>query len=114
MPSSFPLTRRIEPGADRYPGRGPHGPALRLASRRHPVPAQHGRCADAHLGCPCRGDATIHQDRAAEIIEARAKAGEQVECPECGGPATPLQIVTWGHCRPCHTADSRSIQPLRW
>ena len=36
------------------------------------------------------------------------------ECPECGGPATPLHIVMWGHCRPCHTADSRSIQPLRW
>ncbi len=49
-----------------------------------------------------------------EVTEARARSQEVVECPECGGQATPLQIVTWGHCRPCHTANSRSIQPLRW
>ncbi|MGY2129444.1 hypothetical protein [Blastococcus sp. SYSU DS0617] len=49
-----------------------------------------------------------------EITEARAKAQEPVECPECGGPATPVHIVSWGHCRPCRTANSRSIQPLRW
>ncbi|MFQ1003216.1 hypothetical protein [Modestobacter sp. SSW1-42] len=37
-----------------------------------------------------------------------------VECPECGAPSSPARIATWGHCRACRTADSRSIQPLRW
>jgi hypothetical protein len=75
---------------------------------------QHGRCAEAHLGCPCRGDETIHEQRSAQLAEARADEEGPQACPECGGPATPVQIVTWGHCRPCRTAQSRSIQPLRW
>jgi hypothetical protein len=81
---------------------------------RHPVPVQSGRCAEAHLGCPCRGDASIHEERSREIAEARAHAGETVECPECGGTTSPLSIVTWGHCRACRTAQSREIYPLRW
>jgi len=82
--------------------------------RRHPVPVPSARCADTHLGCPCRGDATIHEARAREISDARAAASESVECPECGEQSAPLSVVTWGHCRACRTAQSRDIYPLRW
>ena len=81
---------------------------------RHPVPVQAGRCVEAHLGCPCRGDASIHEERSKEISEARAHAGEAVDCPECGAATTPLNIVSWGHCRACRTAQSREMYPLRW
>ena len=73
-----------------------------------------GRCADTHLGCTCKGNQAIHDERARQVTEARAQAGEGVECPECGGPATPLSIVTWGNCRACRTAQSRQTHPLRW
>jgi hypothetical protein len=81
---------------------------------RHPVPVQAGRCVEAHLGCPCRGDASIHEERSRDISEARAHAGEAVDCPECGAATSPLNIVKWGHCRTCRTAQSREIYPLRW
>ena len=81
---------------------------------RHPVIVQAGRCAEAHLGCPCRGDASIHEERSKEISEARAHAGDLVDCPECGAATTPLNIVSWGHCRACRTAQSREMYPLRW
>jgi hypothetical protein len=73
-----------------------------------------GRCEEAHLGCPCRGDETIHEERSRALAEARADSAEAVECPECGGPTTPLAIVSWGNCRACRTAHSRSTHPLRW
>ena len=73
-----------------------------------------GRCAEAHLGCPCRGDQTIHEARSKEISEARAAAHESVECPECGEASSPLSVTTWGHCRACRTAQSREMYPLRW
>ena len=73
-----------------------------------------GRCAEAHLGCPCRGDEAIHEERSRELREARATADLPVECPECGSPTTPLSIVSWGNCRACRTAHSRSTHPLRW
>ena len=73
-----------------------------------------GRCADAHLGCPCRGDAAIHEERAKAITEARAHPEELVDCPECGTPTSQLSIVTWGHCRACRTSGSREMYPLRW
>jgi hypothetical protein len=82
--------------------------------RRHPVATTHGRCAEAHLGCPCRGDQSIHEERSSAIAEARAHGQDVVDCPECGGPTTPLNIVTWGHCRACRTAQSREMYPLRW
>ncbi len=65
-----------------------------------------GRCAEAHLGCPCRGDALIHEQRSREMTEARDRSQERVDCLECGA-ATPLTIVTWGNCRACRTAQSR-------
>jgi hypothetical protein len=74
----------------------------------------HGRCAEAHLGCPCRGDQSIHEERSQAIADARAEGQQAVDCPECGGPTTPLSIVTWGHCRVCRTAQSREMYPLRW
>jgi hypothetical protein len=74
----------------------------------------HGRCAEAHLGCPCRGDQSIHEERSQAIAEARAHGQDVVDCPECGAPTTPLNIVTWGHCRSCRTAQSREMYPLRW
>jgi hypothetical protein len=55
----------------------------------------------------------VHEERSREIGDA-AQAGELVDCPECGEPSSPLRIVTWGHCRACRTADSRSKRPLRW
>ena len=73
-----------------------------------------GLCADAHLGCPCRGDSARHQERAQQIAEARAQGAEAVDCPECGGPTTPLAIASWGNCRACKTAQSRLTHPLRW
>ncbi|RBY90361.1 hypothetical protein DQ244_13015 [Blastococcus sp. TBT05-19] len=77
--------------------------------------AQHvGLCADAPLGCPCRGDATIHQDRSRELSEARAAGSAAVECPECGEATTAVSIAAWGNCRACRTAHSRSTHPLRW
>ena len=75
---------------------------------------QLGLCAEAHLGCPCRGDEAIHEERSRAISEARDRAGESVDCPECGQPTTPMQIVSWGNCRPCRTAQSRLTHPLRW
>jgi predicted nucleic acid-binding Zn ribbon protein len=73
-----------------------------------------GQCAEAHLGCPCRGDEAIHRERSREIAEARARSQEPVECPECGSPTTPLSILAWGNCRACRTAQSRLVNPLRW
>jgi hypothetical protein len=73
-----------------------------------------GRCAEAHLGCPCRGDRAIHEEWSKEIAAARAQSLEVVDCPECGESTTPLNIVTWGHCRACRTAQSREMYPLRW
>jgi predicted nucleic acid-binding Zn ribbon protein len=81
---------------------------------RHPVATPPARCADAHLGCSCRGDRSIHEERSKERTEARAHASESVECPECGAATSPLNIVTWGHCRSCRTAQSREMYPLRW
>ena len=81
---------------------------------RHPVDRPRGLCTEAHLGCPCRGDQTIHEERSQEIADARAQAGEPVECPECGAPTTALSIVTWGNCRACRTAHTRETHPLRW
>ena len=78
------------------------------------IAAHRGRCAEAHLGCPCRGDETIHEERSREITEARARLQESVDCPECGAATTPLAIVTWGNCRVCRTAQSRLTNPLRW
>jgi hypothetical protein len=78
------------------------------------IAAHSGRCAEAHLGCPCRGDETIHEERSREIAEARAHSDESVDCPECGLPTTPLAVVTWGNCRACRTAQSRLTNPLRW
>ena len=78
------------------------------------IAAHRGRCAEAHLGCPCRGDETIHEERSREITEARARLQESVDCPECDAPTTPLAIVTWGNCRVCRTAQSRLTNPLRW
>ncbi|WNV73582.1 hypothetical protein [Geodermatophilus sp. DSM 44513] len=72
------------------------------------------RCAEAHLGCPCRGDATVHEERTRVLAEARTRGGESVDCPECGSPTTPLSLVTWGNCRVCRTAQSRLTDPLRW
>jgi hypothetical protein len=88
--------------------------ATSLLPWRHPVATWPGRCAEAHLGCPCRGDQNIHEERSKEITEARAHAQDSVECPECGAATTPLNIVTWGHCRSCRTAQSREMYPLRW
>ena len=81
---------------------------------RHPVANWPGRCAEAHLGCPCRGDRSIHEERSQQISEARAHSQDSVECPECGADTSPLSIVTWGHCRACRTAQSREMYPLRW
>ncbi|CAA9249959.1 MAG: hypothetical protein AVDCRST_MAG52-2425 [uncultured Blastococcus sp.] len=85
-----------------------------LPSGRHPVATWPGRCAEAPLGCPCRGDQTIHEERSKEISEAHAAAQQFVECPECGAATSPLSIVSWGHCRACRTAQSREMYPLRW
>ncbi|SDN74897.1 hypothetical protein SAMN05428965_1440 [Geodermatophilus sp. DSM 45219] len=82
--------------------------------RGGPIATHRGRCAEAHLGCPCRGDETIHEERSREITEARGRSAESVECPECGSPTTPLAIVSWGNCRACRTAQSREVNPLRW
>lgn len=73
-----------------------------------------GRCAEANHGCPCRGDQTIHQERSRALDEARASSEVAVDCPECGSPTTPLSIVSWGNCRACRTAHSRTTHPLRW
>ena len=73
-----------------------------------------GQCSEAHLGCPCRGDQTIHEERSKAISDARARPDEPVDCPECGAAASQLSIVRWGHCRSCRTAQSREIYPLRW
>ena len=79
-----------------------------------PISTRRGRCTEAHLGCPCRGDRTIHEERSREIAEARTRSDASVECPECGSPTTALAIVSWGNCRACRTAHSRQTQPLRW
>ena len=73
-----------------------------------------GRCADTHLGCTCKGDRAVHEEYARQVTEARAQSADGVECPECGGPTTPLSIATWGNCRACRTAQSRLTHPLRW
>jgi hypothetical protein len=80
----------------------------------HPITAHRGRCTAAHLGCPCRGDETLHENWSREIAQARARSNDSVDCPECGSPTTPLAMVTWGNCRACRTAQSRLIDPLRW
>jgi hypothetical protein len=79
-----------------------------------PIATHRGRCAVAHLGCPCRGDEKIHEERSREITEARTRGNESVDCPECGSPTTPLSILSWGNCRACRTAQSRLTNPLRW
>ncbi len=81
---------------------------------RLPIAARPARCADDHLGCPCQGDETIHATRAAEVRQAQEADDEAAACPECGVTTSPVQLVTWGHCRACRTADSRAVQPLRW
>ena len=81
---------------------------------RHTIAVRPGRCADDHLGCPCKGNPTIHTERTQEISDARANSSDSVTCPECGDDTAPLRLVTWGHCRSCHTADSRAVRPLRW
>jgi hypothetical protein len=78
------------------------------------IAGHHGRCAEAHLGCPCRGDETIHEERSRQTTEARARSGEPVGCPECGAATTPLAILAWGNCLACRTAQSRLTHPLRW
>ncbi len=95
----------------------PHRGPERVASRSTgggPIPTHRGRCADTHLGCPCRGDETMHAERSSQVDEARAQAHEPVDCPECGSPTTPLSLLTWGNCRVCRTAHSRAVEPLRW
>ena len=89
-------------------------PGVHFQLEGHPIANHVGRCAEAHLGCPCRGDQTIHEERTRAVTEARASSEESVECPECGRPTTPLCIVSWGNCRACRTAHSRSTHPLRW
>ena len=101
---------RAAPGAVR---RGPGGVAS-ARTRGDTIATHLGRCAEAHLGCPCRGDERIHEERTREIAEARTRSHESVDCPECGGATTPLAIVSWGNCRPCRTASSRVTHPLRW
>ena len=71
-------------------------------------------CGQSHLGCGCRGDDVAHQRASQERTEARARVDALEPCPECGEPAPPLQLVTWGNCRACRTAQSRSVEPLRW
>lgn len=71
-------------------------------------------CGQTHLGCGCRGDDRVHEREAHQRSEARAQADALVACPECDRPTPPLQLVTWGNCRACRTAQSRSVQPLRW
>jgi hypothetical protein len=83
-------------------------------NRGVPIATTRGHCADAHLGCPCRGDETIHEERSREITEARTRSAESVDCPECGSATTPLAILSWGNCRACRTAQSRLTNPLRW
>lgn len=73
-----------------------------------------GNCDQRHLGCACKGDAATHERGAQERDEARAQADDLAPCPECDRPTPPLQLVTWGNCRACRTAQSRSVQPLRW
>ena len=63
---------------------------------------------------PAGATRRIHEERSKEIADARAQSADAVDCPECGGPTTPLSIVTWGHCRACRTAQSREMYPLRW
>ena len=91
------------------------------------------RDSDTHTVCPWKGTASYFdvevdgevnrdaawyyptpKDAAREITAARAQAQDCVECPECGASTTPLNIVTWGHCRACRTAQSREMYPLRW
>ena len=73
-----------------------------------------GRCTETAHDCPCRGDREVHERRAREIAEARARSEDTVECPECGAAASPLSVARWGHCRACRTAQSREVYPLRW
>ncbi|KGH46726.1 hypothetical protein IN07_10775 [Modestobacter caceresii] len=89
---------------------------MRLSSvvgdtRRRPIATDHARCSEAHLDCPCAGDAAVHARHAGE---PRPGAEGMVDCPECGEPSSLVRIATWGHCRVCRTADSRATQPLRW
>ena len=106
-----PVTSRNSPEGLAHPS---NVDTYNFFSRRHPVTTWPGRCAEAHLGCPCRGDRTLHEERAKEISEARSHSQESVDCPECGASTTPLNIVNWGHCRACRTAQSREMYPLRW
>ena len=91
--------------------------ARRVASpstRGGTIAAHSARCAEVHLGCPCRGDETTHEEWSRQVTEARARSGEPVDCPECGAATTPLAVLTWGNCRACRTAQSRLTHPLRW
>jgi hypothetical protein len=87
-------------------------------TRRRAIASDTARCTHTHLGCPCGGDAAVHAARAQQVESDQQVGSDQseamVECPECGEPSSPLRIVTWGHCRVCHTANSRLINPLRW
>jgi hypothetical protein len=83
-------------------------------TRRRAIASETARCTHTHLGCPCGGDAAVHTARAQQVETAQAGSEATVDCPECGEPSSPLRIVTWGHCRVCHTANSRLINPLRW
>ena len=83
-------------------------------TRRRAIAIDPARCTEAHLGCPCGGDAAVHAARAHEVENAQSESVATVDCPECGEPSSPLPVVTWGHCRACRTADSRLTRPLRW
>jgi hypothetical protein len=67
------------------------------------------RCTEGPLGCPCGGDEAVHAG-----YTATPQTAATVECPECGEPSSPQRVAAWGHCRVCHTADSRTKSPLRW
>jgi hypothetical protein len=49
-----------------------------------------------------------------EPVPGEAPPAVLVECPECGAPATAAAVETWGNCRACRTAQSRTTHPLRW
>ncbi|GAA4741685.1 hypothetical protein GCM10023328_23620 [Modestobacter marinus] len=116
---------RPDPGGTADTGAERDGGLVLLSSvvtdpRRRPIATDHARCPGADPGCTCAGDQAVHAARAQPGGGAPSGSGVPdgadalVDCPECGEPSSPLRIVTWGHCRVCRTADSRSKSPLRW
>jgi hypothetical protein len=106
----------VRAGAERLPcaGRGPGLAQLSTVisdTQEAIIASDPAVCTEAPLGCPCGGDPAVHAARFATVAGAPAAT---VECPECGEPSSLKPVATWGHCRACRTADSRSIQPLRW